>query len=566
MQNPQDYESGPNNESNPYYATESGGGVAPPVVVQGQVVGTSSNATANLNDHNSQKVEYGSHPDTTTTNHSVKGEHQPKRCNDVFWAILFYSHLGLMAYLAAANSSQMFQTFTGEDGGNNDRRVLSSSNENVNSTMGEGTLSVFNRALSTVWTHHFSKALGVGSGRTLEDNEEFEANPNDVIILLSVTGVIGLGFSSFSLTFMMYFAEILIKTALFFNIFTSVIMVLAGLLSANIALVALGGIYFAFSFCYIRAVWSRIPFAAQNLITAVTSIKANIGVTFYAYLSLLSFFGWSLWWGVSTMSTMFVMGDCDAQGQCQNQVSGIILFLFLVSYYWTWQVIKNVVHVTVAGTVGTWWFVPSEANSFCSTSVRNSFFRAITTSFGSICLGSLIVAIVQAARHMLHRLRATDDGLLYCLAECCLRCIEAIIEYFNEWAFIYVAIYGYNFIDAAKGVVTLFKTRGWTTIITDNLISNVLTMVSIGVGVLTGLIGALVANVNNMELEIGGFALGFFFGFTLTQVLMGVVGSAVNAVIVCYAEDPAVFQTNYPQLSDAMRSTWREAWPADFKY
>ena len=72
----------------------------------------------------------------------------------------------------------------------------------------------------------------------------------------------------------------------------------------------------------------------------------------------------------------------------------------------------------------------------------DSFFRAITTSFGSICLGSLIVAIVQAARHMLHRLRATDDGLLYCLAECCLRCIEAIIEYFNEWAFIYVAIYG----------------------------------------------------------------------------------------------------------------------------
>lgn len=562
MQNTQYNQSGHYNDGNPYYATGAGGGVAPPVIVQGQVVGMSPNTTANVYDHNSQKVEYGDHPDSSTTNYnSGKGEHQPKRCNDAFWAILFYSHLGLMAYLAAANSPQMFQTFGGQYG---QGRMLSSNQDGSSNNAEESTLFVLTRALSTIWRNHVSTSLG---GRNLEDNDEdFEINPNDVMILLSVTGVIGLGLSSFSLTFMMYFAETLIKMALFLNVFTSGLMILGGLLSANIALIALGGVYFAFTFCYMRAVWSRIPFAAQNLITAVTSVKANIGITFYAYLSLICFFLWSLWWGVSTMSTMFVLGGCDAQGQCQNEVSGIILFLFILSYYWTWQVIKNVVHVTVAGTVGTWWFVPSEANSCCSKGLKDSFVRSITTSFGSICLGSLIVAVVQAVRNMLQRARESDDGLLYCVAECCLGCIESIIEYFNEWAYAYVGIYGYGFIDAAKGVINLFKSRGWTTIITDNLISNVLAMVSIGVGVITGLIGALFANAKNMELEVGGFAVGFFFGFTLTQVLMGIVGSAVNAVIVCYAEDPAAFQANYPQLSDDMRSAWRQAWPSEFRY
>lgn len=42
---------------------------------------------------------------------------------------------------------------------------------------------------------------------------------------------------------------------------------------------------------------------------------------------------------------------------------------------------------------------------------------------------------------------------------------------------------------------------------------------------------------------------------------MGVVGSAVNTVIVCFAEAPAELELNHPQLSMEMRSAWRQAWP-----
>jgi hypothetical protein len=45
--------------------------------------------------------------------------------------------------------------------------------------------------------------------------------------------------------------------------------------------------------------------------------------------------------------------------------------------------------------------------------------------------------------------------------------------------------------------------------------------------------------------------------------LMSVVGSAVNTVIVCFAESPAEFEQNHPHLSAEMRGAWRQAWPAE---
>lgn len=43
--------------------------------------------------------------------------------------------------------------------------------------------------------------------------------------------------------------------------------------------------------------------------------------------------------------------------------------------------------------------------------------------------------------------------------------------------------------------------------------------------------------------------------------MLGVVGSAVDTVIVCYAESPAEFEQNHRALSVEMRQAYREAWP-----
>ena len=53
--------------------------------------------------------------------------------------------------------------------------------------------------------------------------------------------------------------------------------------------------------------------------------------------------------------------------------------------------------------------------------------RALTTSFGSICFGSLLVALIQALKQLAHEARQNgDSGILACIAECILGCLESI--------------------------------------------------------------------------------------------------------------------------------------------
>ena len=57
------------------------------------------------------------------------------------------------------------------------------------------------------------------------------------------------------------------------------------------------------------------------------------------------------------------------------------------------------------------------------------------------------------------------------------------------------------------------------------------------------------------------FRIGFVIGLVLCAIFLGSIGSAVNAVIVLFAEAPAEFQQNYPELSHQMRTAWQDAFP-----
>jgi Plasma-membrane choline transporter len=215
--------------------------------------------------------------------------------------------------------------------------------------------------------------------------------------------------------------------------------------------------------------------------------------------------------------------------------------------------------------------------------------RALTTSFGSICFGSLLVALIQALRSLANEAQQNgDSGILGCIAECILACLQSIVEYFNKWAFIYVGLYGYSYLEAGKNVFVLFKNRGWDAIVADDLIGNVLFLVSLLVGVLTGVAGIVLQSTSDLMDSAPGdkvlisflyvhicidfwytflfltshaSRLGFIVGIVLCSIFVGSIGSAVNAVIVLFAEAPAEFEQNHPELSSQMRAAWADAFP-----
>mmetsp|Transcript_3332 Transcript_3332/g.5120 ORF Transcript_3332/g.5120 Transcript_3332/m.5120 type:complete len:82 (+) Transcript_3332:1586-1831(+) len=60
---------------------------------------------------------------------------------------------------------------------------------------------------------------------------------------------------------------------------------------------------------------------------------------------------------------------------------------------------------------------------------------------------------------------------------------------------IHVGIYGYDFMTAGKNVVTLFKARGWTSIISSNLVSRDLAIIAVFIGLATGSLITMVWNI-----------------------------------------------------------------------
>jgi hypothetical protein len=123
-------------------------------------------------------------------------------------------------------------------------------------------------------------------------------------------------------------------------------------------------------------------------------------------------------------------------------------------------------------------------------------------------------------------------------------------------------------VEASINVLSLFKSRGWSAIIADTLVDTVLMMLSFGVGLVTGLIGLIVAASmqQGSGTMAGAFFVGMLIGVVFCSTLFGLISSGVNAVIVLFAESPAEFAVNHPQLSQEMLKTWREAYPDNFMY
>jgi len=114
-----------------------------------------------------------------------------------------------------------------------------------------------------------------------------------------VLGLFSIIFSGLTLPVMMCIPELLVKMSLFFMVGLSGAMMVMSWLYGNIIGGILGTIFFAIFLCYAKAVWSRIPFASVNLLTACTAIKKNLFTVIVAYIFIALALAWSLLWAVA---------------------------------------------------------------------------------------------------------------------------------------------------------------------------------------------------------------------------------------------------------------------------
>lgn len=113
------------------------------------------------------------------------------------------------------------------------------------------------------------------------------------------------------------------------------------------------------------------------------------------------------------------------KGCSKAKVIGLIVFVSF-TMYWILEWLKNTIHTTVAGLYASWYFSP--VGQFPKGATRGSARRALTYSFGSISLGSLVIAIIQFLRQLcsVARQQSMNDGgvlgmagyVLFCILGC----------------------------------------------------------------------------------------------------------------------------------------------------
>ncbi|KAJ3261960.1 putative choline transporter, neither null mutation nor overexpression affects choline transport [Boothiomyces macroporosus] len=417
-----------------------------------------------------------------------------------------------------------------------------------------------------------SDATKVRTTTTSSSNGSTDINLNvptkDMIIGFSISAVAGFIFSLVYFLLIQKFAGTLI----------TITMVIACVLNFVVA-----GIFFALGQIVPAIIWlilaaiiawcywswrSRIPFA-KVMLKNVTSITGKYPATiFVGVIGLVFQLAFVTYWAFGAVSiTQLVQNKVVSQGVGY----GLLVYMVFV-FYWTSQIIGNAVHITNCGLFATYYFQGvSDGNGGVTLAVSNptakAAKRAMTSGLGPNCYGSLLIALIETLKFIINNARndQSNDNIACQLLLCCIACIlsmfEDLLEYFNRYAFAQVAIYGKDYCSAAKDTWELAKSRGIDAIINDNLISNVLSIGSLIIGLLTGGIALLyVKSSTDFEGTVVAYVffgvIALFIGIVEFSVLAGVIDSGVVTTFVCLAEDPQALLNTKPQLYQKIREVY----------
>jgi len=325
------------------------------------------------------------------------------------------------------------------------------------------------------------------------------------------------------------------------------------------------------SAAYAYAVRARIAFAAAHVAAAAEALEAAaapLGAVAVALLAAQT--AWTALWLLAALGAQHewlgaarASGDARSSAQASTQAGTLILFALLISYFWVAATINNIGDFVAASVTGSWWFgagAGAPAGAPPPAPVRGAVRRALTTSFGSLALGGLVLALCAALRELLARgrARAGGSGPAAVLLGCVLDAASALARWANAWSIPYAALSGLALAPAGAAAITLFERRGWSAVVNADLVGVALAVGSLAAASAAALAGAVVS------VAAGGgtanapttAALCFAIGLTAAAVVAAAVRASTRTIFVAFAMAPGALDVTHPRAASALRDAW----------
>ncbi|KAI7004905.1 hypothetical protein KC364_g18607, partial [Hortaea werneckii] len=321
-------------------------------------------------------------------------------------------------------------------------------------------------AVSGIAIQGYAATKGFNGGGIYDSNNEFGLTTNTLVLFvfcLVVALVLGYGYIWLARLYTKAFIWISGILHIVFGFVTAIWMLVNHQYSGGIVFL----LFACFSaFCFYTWI-PRIPFSVLMLQTAIDVAKKFGHVYLISFLGGLMTAAFGAYFSV-TLVAIYVKYEPGANPACSTgaggcssaKVIGLIAFITFAGY-WITEWMKNTIHVVISGVYGAWYFSP---NNPPKHPTRGATKRALTYSFGSISLGSLLIAIIQSIRQAcsVARAQSANSGnfatdCAFCVLQCILRLIEWAVQFINRYAFSYIALYGESYFKAAKATWTLVK-------------------------------------------------------------------------------------------------------------
>ncbi|KAF5940213.1 hypothetical protein HYC85_021380 [Camellia sinensis] len=237
----------------------------------------------------------------------------------------------------------------------------------------------------------------------------------------------------------------------------------------------------AFQFLYVISVIDRLPFTMLVLQGAVKMVWNLPEVMRVSCAFMVVMLLWLALWSFGAAGVM--------ASNMSDQPCWWFLVVFSVSLFWTGAVLCNTVHVIVSGMV----FLVlihggQEAASMPSKPLMKSLRYAVTTSFGSICYGSLFTASIRTLRWEIRGFRSKigNNECLLCCVDFLFHLVETLVRFFNKYAYVQIAAYGKSFNHSARDAWELFQLTGVEALVAYDCSGAVLLMGTLLGGLITG--------------------------------------------------------------------------------
>ncbi len=236
----------------------------------------------------------------------------------------------------------------------------------------------------------------------------------------------------------------------------------------------------------------------------------------------------------------------------------VVAGLFMTfSSLWNMGVVSNTLQTTVAGVYATWYFMSGTGN-MPKNPTLDSGRRAVTYSFGSICIGSLIVAILQFLRVLLSIFN-DKRRLSGAIADCLLKVLEELVKEFNHYVYTTIAIYGKPYMESAKDTKAMMADRGMDAVTGRNYVGAYVFIMSLAITTVTWKATCFAIKYFCPQYArnglVGVWAIpSILYSMLICHTVFEVISAGSTATFVCLANNPEAMRRTRPVFYNSLRA------------